>query len=122
MMGLEPTTFCMASRRSSQLSYIRVEGPSIASGGGPKSPCDRPPATSGGPARPLTLRPLGDVAEWLTRGPAKPFTPVRFRSSPLGVLGKPAPEQDALERERVGPLLRQLGDQECSVARHELVV
>ena len=24
MMGLEPTTFCMASRRSSQLSYIRV--------------------------------------------------------------------------------------------------
>src|SRR5262249_16314225 len=23
MMGLEPTTFCMASRRSSQLSYIR---------------------------------------------------------------------------------------------------
>jgi hypothetical protein len=27
MMGLEPTTFCMASRRSSQLSYIReVEG------------------------------------------------------------------------------------------------
>jgi hypothetical protein len=26
MMGLEPTTFCMASRRSSQLSYIRVGG------------------------------------------------------------------------------------------------
>ena len=26
MMGLEPTTFCMASRRSSQLSYIRVSG------------------------------------------------------------------------------------------------
>jgi hypothetical protein len=24
-MGLEPTTFCMASRRSSQLSYIRAE-------------------------------------------------------------------------------------------------
>src|SRR4051812_38490836 len=30
MMGLEPTTFCMASRRSSQLSYIR-EAASIAS-------------------------------------------------------------------------------------------
>jgi hypothetical protein len=29
MMGLEPTTFCMASRRSSQLSYIR-ESRSIA--------------------------------------------------------------------------------------------
>ena len=28
-MGLEPTTFCMASRRSSQLSYIRA-GRSIA--------------------------------------------------------------------------------------------
>jgi hypothetical protein len=26
MMGLEPTTFCMASRRSSQLSYIRARG------------------------------------------------------------------------------------------------
>ena len=26
MMGLEPTTFCMASRRSRQLSYIRVDG------------------------------------------------------------------------------------------------
>jgi hypothetical protein len=26
MMGLEPTTFCMASRRSSQLSYIRESG------------------------------------------------------------------------------------------------
>ena len=24
MKGLEPSTFCMASRRSSQLSYIRV--------------------------------------------------------------------------------------------------
>jgi hypothetical protein len=24
-MGLEPTTFCMASRRSSQLSYSRAE-------------------------------------------------------------------------------------------------
>jgi hypothetical protein len=30
MMGFEPTTFCMASRRSSQLSYIRVAA-SIAS-------------------------------------------------------------------------------------------
>src|SRR5947209_1767598 len=30
MMGLEPTTFCMASRRSSQLSYIRVAGASLA--------------------------------------------------------------------------------------------
>ena len=28
-MGLEPTTFCMASRRSSQLSYIRA-GASLA--------------------------------------------------------------------------------------------
>ena len=26
MKGLEPSTFCMASRRSSQLSYIRVDG------------------------------------------------------------------------------------------------
>jgi hypothetical protein len=27
-MGFEPTTFCMASRRSSQLSYSRVNGES----------------------------------------------------------------------------------------------
>jgi hypothetical protein len=27
LMGLEPTTFCMASRRSSQLSYSRAERP-----------------------------------------------------------------------------------------------
>jgi hypothetical protein len=32
MMGLEPTTFCMASRRSSQLSYIR-NGPEYSLGG-----------------------------------------------------------------------------------------
>jgi hypothetical protein len=25
LMGFEPTTFCMASRRSSQLSYSRIE-------------------------------------------------------------------------------------------------
>jgi len=30
MKGLEPSTFCMASRRSSQLSYIRERGPIIA--------------------------------------------------------------------------------------------
>jgi hypothetical protein len=30
MMGLEPTTFCMASRCSSQLSYIRGTRLSIA--------------------------------------------------------------------------------------------
>ena len=33
MMGLEPTTFAMARRRSSQLSYIRRQRPSIAHGG-----------------------------------------------------------------------------------------
>jgi hypothetical protein len=38
MMGLEPTTFCMASRRSSQLSYIRV--------GGQYSPALQRPAAS----------------------------------------------------------------------------
>jgi hypothetical protein len=26
LMGFEPTTFCMASRRSSQLSYSRANG------------------------------------------------------------------------------------------------
>jgi hypothetical protein len=30
LMGLEPTTFCMASRRSSQLSYSRARRGSIA--------------------------------------------------------------------------------------------
>jgi hypothetical protein len=32
MMGLEPTTFCMASRRSSQLSYIRPDGAEYSRG------------------------------------------------------------------------------------------
>jgi hypothetical protein len=30
MKGLEPSTFCMASRRSSQLSYIREVAGSVA--------------------------------------------------------------------------------------------
>ena len=30
LKGLEPSTFCMASRRSSQLSYSRATGASIA--------------------------------------------------------------------------------------------
>jgi hypothetical protein len=33
LKGLEPSTFCMASRRSSQLSYSRAGAPSIASAG-----------------------------------------------------------------------------------------
>ncbi len=33
MMGLEPTTFCMASRRSSQLSYIRASAIIAATNG-----------------------------------------------------------------------------------------
>ena len=48
MMGLEPTTFCMASRRSSQLSYIRVAleqyllGLLIASSFGASQPVSQP--------------------------------------------------------------------------------
>jgi hypothetical protein len=37
MMGFEPTTFAMARRRSSQLSYIREAAASIASAPGGKS-------------------------------------------------------------------------------------
>src|ERR1700758_4569523 len=40
MMGLEPTTFCMASRRSSQLSYIRVTS-ILAVGTGTCDPAER---------------------------------------------------------------------------------
>ena len=40
-MGFEPTTFCMASRRSSQLSYSRPGRPSIASASGPHAPFQR---------------------------------------------------------------------------------
>jgi hypothetical protein len=42
MMGLEPTTFCMASRRSSQLSYIRERPASIASPFRPATPAALP--------------------------------------------------------------------------------
>src|SRR5437763_1261265 len=38
MMGLEPTTFCMASRRSSQLSYIRAQRIIAAGVGRPERP------------------------------------------------------------------------------------
>jgi hypothetical protein len=49
MMGLEPTTFCMASRRSSQLSYIR-EAASIASLFPPAAPPAPPRAADRAPA------------------------------------------------------------------------
>ena len=41
MKGLEPSTFCMASRRSSQLSYIREERWILAMSF-PGDACDRP--------------------------------------------------------------------------------
>src|SRR5438552_15612571 len=52
MKGLEPSTFCMASRRSSQLSYIR--GPSEYSGafgGRPVGASERGPDTPDRPDR-----------------------------------------------------------------------
>ncbi len=55
MMGLEPTTFCMASRRSSQLSYIRASLRITAHG-------------TWRTEREVTLDPLGAVAEWLRSG------------------------------------------------------
>jgi hypothetical protein len=57
MMGFEPTTFAMARRRSSQLSYIREAGPSIAFGIDPST------------LSAATLAALlGAVAEWLRSG------------------------------------------------------
>src|ERR671936_334952 len=61
MRGLEPPTFCMASRRSSQLSYIR--SPSEYRGG---------IASKGRSRLPLTLPHRGDVAEWLRGGLQSP--------------------------------------------------
>jgi hypothetical protein len=49
-MGLEPTTFCMASRRSSQLSYIRERGLSIASPFLAAAPAALPRAADRAPA------------------------------------------------------------------------
>jgi hypothetical protein len=40
LMGFEPTTFCMASRRSSQLSYSRAEGDSSLMRARPLSEAD----------------------------------------------------------------------------------
>ena len=57
MMGFEPTTFAMARRRSSQLSYIREAEPSIAFG-------TLPSTLSAANLAPL----LGAVAEWLRSG------------------------------------------------------
>src|SRR5204862_1007434 len=41
LKGLEPSTFCMASRRSSQLSYSRAVAASIATGPGGSGPKSR---------------------------------------------------------------------------------
>jgi hypothetical protein len=45
-MGLEPTTFCMASRRSSQLSYSRAAAMIAAPPAGGKGRLDRRPLSS----------------------------------------------------------------------------
>ena len=78
-MGLEPTTFCMASRRSSQLSYIR--SPSEYRGG---------IASKGRSRLPLTLPHRGDVAEWLRGGlqsPSHRFDSGRRLWNPVICLG-----------------------------------
>jgi hypothetical protein len=68
LKGLEPSTFCMASRRSSQLSYSRTRGEySPAGGDGRRAGTPRRHGGSG--ARAATLRtPHGAVAEWLRSG------------------------------------------------------
>ena len=59
MMGLEPTTFCMASRRSSQLSYIRGSGKYSR---GRQRPAPR--SRAGRPARcARAARPCSDLPE-----------------------------------------------------------
>ena len=55
MMGLEPTTFCMASRRSSQLSYIRTR-PQY-------SPVFVLPSGANGPPGPVLLPPSLDSSD-----------------------------------------------------------
>ena len=40
MKGLEPSTFCMASRRSSQLSYIRRRADYSRDAEAPRQGCD----------------------------------------------------------------------------------
>ena len=67
-----------------QLESARIEDPSHNAFAVPGTSTRRGREIAGGSDAPLTFTRLGDVAEWLTRGPAKPFTPVRFRSSPLG--------------------------------------
>ena len=47
MKGLEPSTFCMASRRSSQLSYIRVAAQyNAAPAAQTRTPPGRPSSTT----------------------------------------------------------------------------
>ncbi len=56
LMGFEPTTFCMASRRSSQLSYSRAKG-------------DSSPWRDGPARRGRGLAPAGQAAVHLGRPP-----------------------------------------------------
>ena len=84
MKGLEPSTFCMASRRSSQLSYIRdgagtIAAPDTAERRAP--PCgSRPRASNASPARVTRrARPALGLATRRARG-----TPSGSRPSPCG--------------------------------------
>src|SRR5690349_16130760 len=61
MMGLEPTTFCMASRRSSQLSYIRA--------GAKYSPAKAP--TWRRRSRPCGLCPCGRLTSTFVSAPRR---------------------------------------------------
>ena len=65
MKGLEPSTFCMASRRSSQLSYIRGSAEYRARHG----VSARPVAAPGGSARAIS------TAFGVTRSPASARPP-----------------------------------------------
>jgi Phage integrase family len=90
LMGFEPTTFCMASRRSSQLSYSRAArdyspGPSSTRR---MARSARVGVRAESASLRLAPRRRGGVA---TQRPAKPFTPVRFRSAPCD--RPPGPER-----------------------------
>jgi hypothetical protein len=75
-MGFEPTTFCMASRRSSQLSYSRARPDSSFAVPSPASA----PLGAGYPATEDSLGPCPFFAHSRARSKA-----ARFNASPLSL-------------------------------------
>jgi len=92
MKGLEPSTFCMASRRSSQLSYIRMRSPEYTGTGNNRGDGRIRTGVHGFAGRCVASPPRRQDSgslptEWIKRvmGSARWSVPVQFGAGSLGI-------------------------------------